>query len=74
MSTVLFILLLPEDMCWDSSQAGQEMKKPKKLTEEGRLEAEIFDKVMGISRQILKSEATKPAETGGAKILEKMKS
>lgn len=50
------------------------MKKPKKLTEEGRLEAEIFDKVMGISRQILEFESTKPAETGGAKILEKMKS
>lgn len=53
------------------------MKKPTKLTEEGCLEAEKlrdFDKVMGISRQILESEPTKPVKTGGAKILEKMKS
>lgn len=40
----------------------------------GREASRDFDKVMGISRQILEFEPTKPAKTGGAKILEKMKS
>ena len=74
---MLFRLLFPEDMCRDSSQAGQDGQaqeadrgRPSRSRETSR----DFDKVMGISRQILEFEATKPAKTGGAKILEKMKS